>query len=69
MSTTTDLFYHLQLRRIRAVTNTHRELPPVSMGHSVDEFFENLEEETKEGSVLPNWCVYPHVMLGGSGLN
>ncbi|KJA22158.1 glycoside hydrolase family 38 protein [Hypholoma sublateritium FD-334 SS-4] len=43
------------LRRIRAVTNTHRELPPVSMGHSVDEFFETIEEDTKAGSTLPNW--------------
>ncbi|KAF8900480.1 glycoside hydrolase family 38 protein [Gymnopilus junonius] len=43
------------LRRIRAVTNTHRELPPVNMGHSVDEFFEVIEKETKEGKKLPNW--------------
>ncbi|PPR01817.1 hypothetical protein CVT24_001681 [Panaeolus cyanescens] len=43
------------LRRIRATTNTHRELPPVSMGHSVDEFFEVLEKESKEGKRLPNW--------------
>ncbi|KAF8147680.1 glycoside hydrolase family 38 protein [Crassisporium funariophilum] len=43
------------LRRIRAVTNTHRELPPVNMGHSVEEFFEVIEKESKEGKVLPNW--------------
>ncbi|KDR78195.1 hypothetical protein GALMADRAFT_245234 [Galerina marginata CBS 339.88] len=43
------------LRRIRAVTNTHRELPPVYMGHSADEFFEHLEKETKAGKTLPNW--------------
>ncbi|KAF7428479.1 Glycoside hydrolase, 38 vacuolar alpha mannosidase [Pleurotus ostreatus] len=43
------------LRRIRAVTNTHRELPPVSMGHSVDEFFEDLNESSKGGKTLPNW--------------
>ncbi|TFK38533.1 glycoside hydrolase family 38 protein [Crucibulum laeve] len=43
------------LRRIRATTNTHRELPPVNMGHSVDEFFEDLEKSTDEGKKLPNW--------------
>ncbi|KAF9497318.1 hypothetical protein BDN71DRAFT_1445060 [Pleurotus eryngii] len=43
------------LRRIRAVTNTHRELPPISMGHSVDEFFEDLNESSKGGKTLPNW--------------
>ncbi|PPQ95115.1 hypothetical protein CVT25_011658 [Psilocybe cyanescens] len=43
------------LRRMRAVTNTHRELPPVNMGHSVDEFFQHIEKDTKEGKTLPNW--------------
>jgi alpha-mannosidase len=44
-----------QLRRIRAVTNTHRELPSVDMGHSVDDFFEDLEKTSNEGKKLPNW--------------
>ncbi|KAJ3513202.1 hypothetical protein NMY22_g15114 [Coprinellus aureogranulatus] len=43
------------LRRIRAVTNTHRELPPVSMGSSVDDFFVDLEKTSGEGRKLPNW--------------
>ncbi|KAF9558502.1 glycoside hydrolase family 38 protein [Agrocybe pediades] len=43
------------LRRIRGTTNTHRELPPVNMGRSVDEFFERIEKDTKEGKLLPNW--------------
>ncbi|RXW22273.1 hypothetical protein EST38_g3570 [Candolleomyces aberdarensis] len=43
------------LRRIRAVTNTHRELPSVDMGHSVDDFFEDLEKTSNEGKKLPNW--------------
>ncbi|KAJ7846613.1 glycoside hydrolase family 38 protein [Mycena olivaceomarginata] len=43
------------LRRMRAVTNTHRELPPVNMGHSVDEFFDYLAESSQSGAVLPNW--------------
>lgn len=51
----------MQLRRIRAVTNNHRELPPVNMGHSVEEFFERVEKDSKEGKVLPNWCDFIHV--------
>ncbi|KAF8878221.1 glycoside hydrolase family 38 protein [Infundibulicybe gibba] len=43
------------LRRIRAVSNNHRELPPVSMGHSVEQFFENLQTSSGEGRKLPNW--------------
>ncbi|KAF9235409.1 glycoside hydrolase family 38 protein [Melanogaster broomeanus] len=43
------------LRRIRAVANTHRELPPVSMGSTVEKFFEDIERESKEGSTLPVW--------------
>ncbi|KAF8182889.1 alpha-mannosidase [Pholiota molesta] len=54
-STDTLSSFSAMLRRIRAVTNNHRELPPVNMGHSVDEFFETIEKDTKEGSTLPNW--------------
>ncbi|KAG6826715.1 hypothetical protein H0H92_014762 [Tricholoma furcatifolium] len=43
------------LRRIRAVTNTHRELPPVNMGRSVDEFFDELSKASNAGKALPNW--------------
>ncbi|KAH0580103.1 hypothetical protein H2248_002912 [Termitomyces sp. 'cryptogamus'] len=43
------------LRRIRAVANTHRELPTVSMGRSVDEFFVKLERASNAGKTLPNW--------------
>ena len=48
-----------QLRRIRAAGNESREtlLPLVSMGSSVDEFYEAVEKETHEGKKLPNWCV------------
>ncbi|KAJ7874175.1 hypothetical protein B0H14DRAFT_2569357 [Mycena olivaceomarginata] len=42
------------LRPIRAVTNTHRELPPVHMGHS-DKFFDHLVESSQGGKVLPTW--------------
>ncbi|KAJ7643881.1 glycoside hydrolase family 38 protein [Roridomyces roridus] len=43
------------LRRMRAVTNNNRELPPVHMGRSVDEFFDYLSESTNAGKTLPNW--------------
>ncbi|KAJ6509062.1 hypothetical protein C8R45DRAFT_1090173 [Mycena sanguinolenta] len=43
------------LRRMRAVTNNHRELPPVHMGRSVDKFFDYLSESSQGGKVLPNW--------------
>ncbi|KAI0085525.1 glycoside hydrolase family 38 protein [Irpex rosettiformis] len=43
------------LRRIRATGNNYRELPPVSMGHSVEDFFDALLKDTKSGSKLPNW--------------
>ena len=44
-----------QLRRIRATGNNNRELPPVSMGHSVEDFFDALLKDTKAGAKLPNW--------------
>ena len=49
------------LRRIR-----HREISPVHMGRSVDEFFDYLEGETKGGRVLPNWKgeLYPEFHKG-----
>ncbi|KAI6046633.1 glycoside hydrolase family 38 protein [Pisolithus marmoratus] len=43
------------LRRIRAVTNNHRELPPVSMGSTVEQFFEDIEKVSKGGRSLPVW--------------
>ncbi|KAJ6631931.1 hypothetical protein B0H10DRAFT_2206336 [Mycena sp. CBHHK59/15] len=43
------------LRRMRTVTNTHRELASVNMEHSADEFFDCLAESTKAGKVLPTW--------------
>jgi hypothetical protein len=49
------LFPSSQLRRIKSTTNTHRELPPINMGHSVDEFFKDIEKSSDEGKLLPNW--------------
>jgi len=52
----------IKLRRLRAVTNTHRELPSVNMGQSVDEFFRYVETSTKEGKTLPNWyAIFSHM--------
>ncbi|KAJ8597089.1 hypothetical protein M405DRAFT_836693 [Rhizopogon salebrosus TDB-379] len=46
------------LRRIRAASNEHRELPSVSMGSTVQEFFEDIEKDSKEGTTLPVWGTY-----------
>jgi alpha-mannosidase len=40
---------------MRAVSNNHRELPPVSMGRSVDEFFDYLSKSSRAGATLPVW--------------
>ena len=53
----TFTFFISQLRRIKAVTNTHRELPPITMGRSVDEFFVVLDQDSAQGKILPNWWV------------
>jgi alpha-mannosidase len=45
----------LQLRRIRAASNNSRELPIVHMGHSVDDFFNNVNRTTNGGKALPVW--------------
>ncbi|KAF8512088.1 glycoside hydrolase family 38 protein [Hysterangium stoloniferum] len=43
------------LRRIRAAANVDRDLPIVSMGKSVDDFFRDIDGDTKHGKILPNW--------------
>ncbi|KIM65521.1 glycoside hydrolase family 38 protein [Scleroderma citrinum Foug A] len=43
------------LRRARAAANNYRDLPSVSMGTAVEQFFEDIERESKEGSTLPVW--------------
>ena len=53
-SISVELSNGLQLRRIRAVSNKSRELPPVSMGHSVEDFFDVVLRDTKAGTKLPN---------------
>ncbi|KAG1758960.1 galactose mutarotase-like domain-containing protein [Suillus occidentalis] len=51
------------LCRIRATTSEHRELPSVSMGSSVEEFFADIEETSKEGKTLPVWSVKPPILI------
>ncbi|KAH9914289.1 glycoside hydrolase family 38 protein [Fomitopsis serialis] len=43
------------LRRMRATSNNSREIPPVNMGHSVDEFFDVVAKKSDAGKKLPNW--------------
>jgi alpha-mannosidase len=43
------------LRRIRAAANVSRDIPVVHMGTSVEDFFLDVERDTKHGETLPNW--------------
>ncbi|KAL5496105.1 AMS1 [Sanghuangporus vaninii] len=43
------------LRRIRAAANQSRELPIVDMGHSIEDFFHDVEGKTEQGKKLPAW--------------
>ncbi|KAI5117584.1 hypothetical protein M0805_004579 [Coniferiporia weirii] len=43
------------LRRIRAVANESRDLPVVNMGHSVEDFFRDIERSSAGGKTLPAW--------------
>lgn len=47
----------MKLRRTRAAANQSRDLPVVTMGQTVGEFFEDIEKDTDAGKKLPNWCV------------
>lgn len=47
-----------KLRRARAVGKRHDvggQLPLVKMGGSMEEFFDAVRKETKNGEKLPNW--------------
>ena len=44
-----------KLRRCRGVSNTIGSLPPVKMGDSVDDFFEQLRKNTQNGAKLATW--------------
>ncbi|KAM0747907.1 alpha-mannosidase [Meredithblackwellia eburnea MCA 4105] len=43
------------LRRCRAVANHSGELPKVTMGQSVDLFYEDILKKTENGKTLPTW--------------
>lgn len=43
------------LRRCRAAANQGRDLPKVSVGCSVDDFFKAIERDTKGGKELCTW--------------
>ncbi|KAF8173542.1 hypothetical protein K438DRAFT_1980800 [Mycena galopus ATCC 62051] len=55
------------LRPIRTVTNTHRELPSVHMGHS-DKFLDYLMESSQGGKVLPTWKGEQYLHLESVGM-
>ena len=40
---------------MRAAGNHSRDIPPVSMGASVDDFFAGIRESSSGGETLPNW--------------
>ncbi|KAG8932448.1 Glycoside hydrolase, 38 vacuolar alpha mannosidase [Tulasnella sp. 418] len=43
------------LRRIRAVANENHEIPVVTVGVTVEDFYQDIHETTNEGSDLPVW--------------
>lgn len=43
------------LRRCRAVANRSGELPKVTMGQSVERFYEDILAKTDNGATLPTW--------------
>ncbi|KAF8259316.1 glycosyl hydrolases family 38 N-terminal domain-containing protein [Lactarius quietus] len=43
------------LRRLRGTANTSRELPVVTMGPSVDDFYDHLKTSSDGGLKLPTW--------------
>ncbi|KAG8962336.1 Glycoside hydrolase, 38 vacuolar alpha mannosidase [Tulasnella sp. 419] len=43
------------LRRIRAVANENHEIPVVTVGVTVEDFYQDIHESTNEGSDLPVW--------------
>lgn len=43
------------MRRCRAVANTHGQIPKATMGTNVEEFYENVLDKSKGGKTLPTW--------------
>lgn len=43
------------LRRCRATADRSGELPKVTMGGTVDEFYEDIMRKTENGATLPTW--------------
>jgi alpha-mannosidase len=43
------------LRRCRAVSDHSGELPKVTMGQSVDDFYQDILKKTDGGKTLPTW--------------
>lgn len=45
------------LRRCRAIADEHGEIPKVTMGHTVDQFYEDILKKTNNGETLATWLV------------
>lgn len=45
------------MRRLRSLGEKNREVPLISLGGQMDDFFARLQKRTKDGSKLPTWYV------------
>jgi len=45
------------MRRLRAAANENHDIPVLTIGPTVGEFYEGIVESTNNGKKLPNWCV------------
>ena len=45
------------MRRCRAIADKHGEIPKVTMGATVDQFYEDILAKTDGGKTLATWCV------------
>lgn len=45
-----------KLRRCRGLADKTSLIPTVHVGHTVDDFYENVLKNTNNGSDLPSWC-------------
>lgn len=45
------------MRRLRSLGEKNRDVPLISMGGQMDDFFARLQKRTRDGTKLPTWCV------------
>jgi hypothetical protein len=56
------------MRRLRSLGEKNRDVPLISMGGQMDDFFARLQKRTKDGAKLPTWCVAAAVRSDNSVL-